>query len=203
MTPKPFTFKIEAERQGRWDTIATWQRFGHDEADALSTTIKAARDEYPADVLRVRLQESTRPADGETLTAREAAAILFPPDIDPETAATASFRSGTEVCELLAAHFGLEPGDYAGLLSTGATSDLYEPGTVLACPHCGTTTLNAWYLEPTRWPGVTVIAGEDGSPELTGFDVAPSIGEGGTLDDFSCPECSQVGIKLAALVPAA
>lgn len=51
-----FTFTIDAEQEdGSWQRVAEWQRFGMDEAEALAGTIRAARDEFPADALRVRV----------------------------------------------------------------------------------------------------------------------------------------------------
>jgi hypothetical protein len=50
----PFTFTIEAKRGERWEDVATWERFGVDEADALLGTMRAARREFPIDTLRIR-----------------------------------------------------------------------------------------------------------------------------------------------------
>lgn len=73
---------------------------------------------------------------------------------------------------------------------------------VFACPECGSRVLDAWYLDPTRYPGVEVFPSpEDGSPTLEFSETMPEVGEGGELDDFTCPDCGTVGIALDDLVP--
>lgn len=50
-----FAFTVDRETEpGSWERVASWERFGMDEAEALAGTLRAARDEFPADTLRVR-----------------------------------------------------------------------------------------------------------------------------------------------------
>lgn len=73
--------------------------------------------------------------------------------------------------------------------------------TQVGCPRCGHTELDAWYLDPVKYPVHSIYRDENGAIEFEYGDAQSEIGEGGELDDFHCPNCDLVGIEEKDLTP--